>query len=217
MISTSLICTAGFNVQSVADAKPYVLTAGHCMQYADTWRTEFEDGSRHVIGNRWSSYFASDDVDAGLLGISAPGPDRWNPQPWVLVRASYGTPPTVADYRYDITAVGGSVVGSYICKTGITTGTVCGVVKAVGQDHPNNDTWNMGVANILNCGGDSGGPLYKGGRAYGITSSGSLSSYIGELTYDTGLGVVDASCYTETWYTGASKALSITHTKLLGT
>lgn len=113
--------------------------------------------------------------------------------------------------------MGSSVPGAYVCKTGVTTGTSCGAIWAVGQAHPDLPIFFMGVADIVNCEGDSGGPIYKLNKAYGITSAGDSGGYSGTYTFNTGIGTIQADCYLATWYVGAAQALAVTHTKLKGT
>ncbi len=65
------VCTAGFNVESRDDAKPYVLTAGHCDGGSQTWYTQFADESSHAIGPFHNSQ-NDDATDAGILRVNNP-------------------------------------------------------------------------------------------------------------------------------------------------
>lgn len=180
--TTKWICTAGFIARSKTDNKPYVLTAGHCMD-ADSglWSSIFPIGNRHswefggVGGN-------GKDGDAGLLTVAptsvygAPG----GVGPYVVVDSSAST---TAEEQYKISGQASNAVGQSQCMTGsvkLLNGryTACGVVVAVDQ------TANYGGGHIvyhLNevniCGpvpGSSGGPYYKTHLAYGVESGGSV-------------------------------------------
>jgi streptogrisin C len=172
------ICTAGFIARSKTDNKPYVLTAGHCMDAdAGTWSSIFPIGTRHswefggVGGN-------GKDGDAGLLTVAptsvwgAPG----GVGPYVVVDSSATT---TAEEQYRISSQASNAVGQSQCFTGsvkLTNGryTACGTVIAVDQ------TANYGGGHIVNhlneiriCGpvpGSSGGPYYKNHVAYGVES-----------------------------------------------
>jgi streptogrisin B len=65
-----------------------------------------------------------------------------------------------------------------LCRTGRTTGTECGEVSSLGADETESANGvhyqlrNMGELDV--CGsadGDSGGPLYKNSRAFGLLSA----------------------------------------------
>lgn len=216
-IRNDFLCTAGFNVESVIDGAHYVLTAGHCtVDLGVSWWTEFSDGSQHTVGQSWSSYFNDGThTDAGLIRTAnVPG---WNPQWWVLVRSSSGVPPTTQDERYDITGVGTSAVNAYICKQGSISATNCGRISHVGRQHPTSDRWNMGVLNARSCTGDSGGPIFKSNKGFGIISASDNDHELYDVEVETGLGVIETTCYSRLWYVGMRTALDWTNTKLVGT
>lgn len=121
-------------------------------------------------------------------------------------------------------SVGSSQEGACICKTGLVSDTQCGQINELGVDFEYDlgggriaKIANAGTANILNCNGDSGGPLYKSNKAYGI-----VSGEIGDPTssmndFNTGIGIRDVSCFYQTAYVGMVRALQVTNTKLIGT
>lgn len=152
-------CSLGFNV--VQGSTYYFLTAGHCGNDASTWYTN--SGHTTLIGSN--------------VGSSFPGND------YALV-------------RYDNTALshpGGysaanAVVGESVKRTGSTSGTHSGTVTAlnvsVRYSGPGGGTVSgMIQTNVCAEPGDSGGPLYDGSKALGITSGGSGDCTTGGTTF----------------------------------
>ena len=89
-------------------------------------------------------------------------------------------------HREDITSAANPFVGQSACRRGSTTGIRCGSVTGL------NATVNYGGGNIVYgmirtnvCAepGDSGGPLYSGTRAIGLTSGGSGNCTSGGTTF----------------------------------
>jgi Trypsin len=165
-------CTAGFIVRSRSDGVRYVMTAGHCLQGNNVdWWTWWENGEAHRIGPPHTPRVVNDfDTDAGLLRIN--NPSGWNPRPWVVVLSSGGPRPTVEDEDYPIRAKGtaASIVGEYVCKTGTTTLTECGIVTGTGFTA--GGTGHLARVEVCTLTGDSGGPYYVNRTAYGIHSAG---------------------------------------------
>ncbi|MEM0026445.1 MAG: hypothetical protein QXT53_00730 [Ignisphaera sp.] len=62
-------------------------------------------------------------------------------------------------------------VGDYVCKTGRTTGTMCGYV--IDKRNPYNNLLDAIITNITATSGDSGSPLY-----YHVKPGGRSSCYI---------------------------------------
>lgn len=156
-------CSAGFNVRSGSDY--YMLTAGHCTDGTSTWYAN----SNHttVLGSTAGSSFPKNDY--GLIKYT---------------NTSLSYPGTVGNV--DITGAGDAYVGQPVTRSGSTTGTHSGEVTAL------NATVNYGGGNIVRgmirtnvCAepGDSGGPLYSGGTAIGLTSGGSGNCTTGGTTF----------------------------------
>ena len=148
-------CSLGFNVRS--GSTYYFLTAGHCTDGAGTWY----DSSGSVIGS--------------TAGSSFPGND------YGIVRYASGVSHEGTVGGQDITSAGTPSVGQSVTRRGSTTGTHSGTVLGL------NATVNYGAdgivyglidTNVCAEPGDSGGPLYSGTTAYGLTSGGS-----GDCTY----------------------------------
>ncbi|MFD5537156.1 S1 family peptidase [Streptomyces sp. NPDC127079] len=156
-------CSLGFNVHS--GSTYYFLTAGHCGQVASTWYSNSSHST--VLGTN--------------VGYSFPGND------FALVRytnSSIAHPSAVGSQT--ISSAATPSVGTTVYRRGSTTGTHSGRVTAL------NATVNYGSGDIVYgliqttvCaeGGDSGGPLYGGSVAYGLTSGGSGDCTSGGTTF----------------------------------
>ena len=156
-------CSLGFNVHS--GSTYYFLTAGHCGEVASTWYSN--SGHTTTLGTN--------------VGYSFPTND------FALVRytnSSISHPSTVGNQT--ITSAATPSVGTTVYRRGSTTGTHSGRVTAL------NATFNYGSGDVVYgmiqttvCaeGGDSGGPLYGGTVAYGLTSGGSGDCTSGGTTF----------------------------------
>jgi streptogrisin B len=161
--ATSWRCSVGFNVRS--GSTYYFLTAGHCTEGSPPWYTN-------------SSHTTSIGPTAGT---SFPGND------YGIVRYSNTAlthPGTVGSV--DITSAANATVGMSVTRRGSTTGIHSGTVQAL------NATVNYGGGDVVSglirtnvCAepGDSGGSLYSGARAIGLTSGGSGNCSSGGTTY----------------------------------
>ncbi|MER8016565.1 S1 family peptidase [Streptomyces griseoluteus] len=156
-------CSLGFNVHS--GSTYYFLTAGHCGEVASTWYSN--SAKTTVLGTN--------------VGYSFPGND------FALVRytnSSIAHPSAVGSQT--ISSAATPAVGTTVTRRGSTTGTHSGKVTAL------NATVNYGGGDVVSgliqttvCaeGGDSGGPLYGGSVAYGLTSGGSGNCSSGGTTF----------------------------------
>jgi streptogrisin B len=152
-------CSLGFNV--VSGSTYYFLTAGHCGKVAATWYTN--PGHTTLIGPTVNYSFPGNDyalVRYANTSLSHPGGF------------------TVAD----------AFVGESVQRTGSTTGTHAGTVTAlnvsvryVGRLH--GVVSGLIQTNVCAEPGDSGGPLYDGRKALGITSGGSGDCTSGGTTF----------------------------------
>ncbi|MFD4702913.1 S1 family peptidase [Streptomyces niveus] len=156
-------CSAGFNVRS--GTTDYFLTAGHCTDGNPNWYTN--SAQTTLIGPTAGSSFPGNDY--GIVRYS---------------NASVPRPGTVGSV--DITSAANATVGMSVTRRGSTTGTHSGSVQGL------NATVNYGGGDIVSglirtnvCAepGDSGGPLYSGSRAIGLTSGGSGNCSSGGTTY----------------------------------
>ncbi|MEU7569460.1 S1 family peptidase [Streptomyces fradiae] len=161
-------CSLGFNVRSSSGAT-YALTAGHCTEIASTWYTN--SGQTSLLGTR--------------AGTSFPGND------YGLIRHSNASAADGRVYLYngsyrDITGAGNAYVGQTVQRSGSTTGLHSGRVTGL------NATVNYGGGDIVSgliqtnvCAepGDSGGALFAGSTALGLTSGGSGNCRTGGTTF----------------------------------
>ncbi|MEW2511538.1 MULTISPECIES: S1 family peptidase [Streptomyces] len=162
--ASSWRCSLGFNVQD-SSGNYYFLTAGHCTDGAGTW---------------WSNSSHSTTLGT-TAGSSFPGND------YGIVRyTNSSVTKSGAVGSQDITSAATPSVGTTVYRRGSTTGTHSGRVTAL------NATVNYGGGDIVSgliqttvCAepGDSGGPLYGGTTAYGLTSGGSGDCTSGGTTF----------------------------------
>ncbi|HEX2771925.1 MAG TPA: S1 family peptidase [Micromonosporaceae bacterium] len=160
-------CSLGFNVRS--GSTYYLLTAGHCTNLASSWYT---NSSRTTyIGPR--------------VGTSFPGND------YGIVRydnSSVSHPGSVYLYNgtsRDITAAGNAYVGQSVSRSGSTTGLRSGSVTGLNAtvNYAEGTVYGMIRTNVCAQGGDSGGSLFSGNTALGLTSGGSGNCTTGGTTF----------------------------------
>ncbi|GGV62882.1 streptogrisin D [Streptomyces albaduncus] len=158
-------CSLGFNVTK--GGEPHFLTAGHCTEGITTW----SDSSGNVIGENAASSFPDDDY--GLVKYTA----------------EVDRPSEVNLYDGSSQAISGAAeatVGMQVTRSGSTTqvhsGTVTGLDATV--NYGNGDIVN-GLIQTDVCAepGDSGGSLFSGDQAVGLTSGGSGDCTSGGETF----------------------------------
>ncbi|QLH20862.1 S1 family peptidase [Streptomyces sp. Rer75] len=161
--ASSWRCSLGFNVRNSSGAN-YLVTAGHCTDGAGTWWSN--SGKTTTVGPTSGSSFPTNDYG--------------------LVRYSGSATPEGTVGSQDITRAANPTVGQTVTRRGSTTGTHSGRVTAL------NATVNYGGGDIVYgmiqttvCAepGDSGGPLYSGSTALGLTSGGSGNCSSGGTTF----------------------------------
>ena len=153
-------CSVGFNVRS--GSTYYFLTAGHCTQgYPD--------------------YYTSSGTYIGpTVGTSFPGND------YGIVRydSSVSHPGTVGSQ--DITSAANAYVGESVRRRGSTTGIHGGTVTGLNAtvNYGNGEVvYGLIQTNVCAEPGDSGGSLYDGSKAIGLTSGGSGDCTSGGTTF----------------------------------
>jgi streptogrisin B len=165
--TTTWRCSLGFNVQNSSGAY-YLLTAGHCTEGYPTYYTS----SGSLIGPTTGSSFPGNDY--GIV--------RYD-------NASLTHPGTVNLYNgssQDITTAADPWVGQYVTRSGSTTGVHSGTVQAlnVTVNYGNGDiVYGLTQTNVCAEPGDSGGPLFSGSTALGLTSGGSGNCTSGGTTF----------------------------------
>jgi streptogrisin B len=152
-------CSLGFN--AVSGSTYYFLTAGHCGSLVSTWYTN----SSHTT------------LIGPTVSYSFPGND------YALVRYDNTSLTHPGGYT-----VADPFVGEAVKRTGSTTGTHSGTVTALNvtvrySGHPGGTVSGLIQTNVCAEPGDSGGPLYDGKKALGLTSGGSGDCTSGGTTF----------------------------------
>jgi hypothetical protein len=175
-------CTAGFKAIGVGTGDRYVLTAGHCaldedVQYWSSSDTRGTLESQHYLGFTEGAFWGSG-YDAAK--INATGTEYWDKGPWPNQVAEWDQGFTYLGDR-PMSAEGSSFIGQYVCHTGRVSGSSCGpvteknvsiTIKAhKGTPQEEALTINHLVRAFPTCTaqGDSGGPVYAGNTALGLT------------------------------------------------
>ena len=152
-------CSLGFNV--VSGGVYYFLTAGHCGKSEKTWWTSSNRSTSTLIGP--------------TVGYSFPGND------YALVRYDNASLSHPGGYT-----LGDAQVGETVTRDGSTTGVHSGKVTALNVTVRYQGGGTVrGMIQTTVCAepGDSGGPLYDGNTALGLTSGGSGDCKRGGTTF----------------------------------
>ncbi|WP_236239577.1 S1 family peptidase [Streptomyces sp. CC228A] len=161
-------CSLGFNVRS-GNGTYYALTAGHCTDIASTWYTNSSQTS--TLGTRAGSSFPVNDYGIIRLASSSLADGRV-----YLYNGSYR----------DITSAGNAYVGQTVQRSGSTTGLHSGRVTGLNAtvNYGGGDVvYGMIQTNVCAEPGDSGGALFAGSTALGLTSGGSGNCRTGGTTF----------------------------------
>ncbi|MEU0148013.1 S1 family peptidase [Streptomyces sp. NPDC006288] len=160
-------CSLGFNVRS--GSTYYALTAGHCTEIGSTWYTN--SGQTTSLGTRAGSSFPTNDYGLIRHSNSAAADGRV-----YLYNGSY----------QDITSAGNATVGQSVKRSGSTTGVQSGTVTGLNAtvNYGGGDVvYGMIQTNVCAEPGDSGGSLFAGSTALGLTSGGSGNCSSGGTTF----------------------------------
>lgn len=157
-------CSLGFNV--VKGGQPYFITAGHCTQAISTW----SDSDGNVIGQNEQSSFPGNDF--GLVKYTA---DVDHPSAVDLYDGS----------SQPITQAGDATVGETVTRSGSTTQVHSGTVTGLNATVNYSEGTVSGLIQTDVCAepGDSGGSLFDGSTAIGLTSGGSGDCTSGGETF----------------------------------
>jgi len=157
-------CSLGFNV--VSGSTYYFITAGHCTNIGATWTTS----SGSVLGTRTGTSFPGNDygIVRYAAGVAHPG------------NVSLGGSST-----QDITSAANAFVGESVRRSGSTTGVHGGTVQQTGATVTYSQGRVTGLIRTNVCAepGDSGGSLFDGAKAIGLTSGGSGNCSSGGTTF----------------------------------
>ena len=157
--TSSARCSLGFNV--VSGSTYYFLTAGHCTNIGSTWT----NGSA-TLGTRAGTSFPGNDY--GIVRYTTTS---------VTISGAVGS--------QDITSAGTPAVGATVYRRGSTTGIHSGRVTALNSTVNYSEGTVSGLIRTTVCAepGDSGGSLYSGTTALGLTSGGSGNCSSGGTTF----------------------------------
>lgn len=156
-------CSLGFNV--IKGTTRYFLTAGHCAKSEKKWWTSSNRST--LMGNTVKASFPGNDYAL------------------VQYNSSFTNYPGTVGSQ-DITSAGNAFVGENVTRRGSTTGIHTGRVTALNATvHYQGGGTVSGMIQTTVCaeGGDSGGPLYDGTKALGLTSGGSGNCTTGGVTF----------------------------------
>ncbi|MCS0602054.1 S1 family peptidase [Streptomyces sp. LP11] len=157
-------CSLGFNV--VKGGQPYFLTAGHCTADISTWT----DSDGKEIGRNAESHFPG--TDYGLVKYTA---EVDHPSEVDLYNGS----------AQQITGAAEATVGMKVTRSGSTTQVHDGTVTGLNATVNYSEGTVSGLIQTDVCAepGDSGGPLFSGDKAIGLTSGGSGDCTSGGETF----------------------------------
>ncbi|MGH3658627.1 MAG: S1 family peptidase [Micromonosporaceae bacterium] len=159
-------CSLGFNVRNSSGVQ-YFVTAGHCTNIGSNW---YGPSSSTYLGYRTGTSFPGNDYGIVRYNSSSSRPGNV-----YLYNGSYR----------DITGSGNAYVNQYIYRSGSTTGLRGGYVTATNAtvNYPQGTVYGLVRTNACAEGGDSGGSMFAGNTALGLTSGGSGNCTWGGTTY----------------------------------
>ncbi|MGA3489080.1 S1 family peptidase [Micromonosporaceae bacterium DT55] len=159
-------CSLGFNVRS--GSTYYFLTAGHCTNISSSWYSN--SGQTSLLGTRTGTSFPGNDYGIVRHNNSANAAGNVS-----LYNGSFR----------DITSAGNAYVGQSVQRSGSTTGLRSGSVTALNAtvNYAEGSVSGLIRTNVCAEPGDSGGSLFSGTVALGLTSGGSGNCRTGGTTY----------------------------------
>lgn len=166
--TSSWRCSLGFNVRNSSATTYYFVTAGHCTEGYPAYYTS--PGGTYIGPTTGYSFPTND------YGI-------------VRYDSSVTHPGTVNLYNgtsQDITSAANAFVGESVKRSGSTTGLHSGTVQALNAtvNYGGGDVvYGMIQTNVCAEPGDSGGSLFDGTKAIGLTSGGSGNCSSGGTTF----------------------------------
>ncbi|MBB5873776.1 streptogrisin D [Allocatelliglobosispora scoriae] len=155
-------CSLGFNVR--AGSVYYFITAGHCTNIGVPW---YSNSARTIkLGDRTGTSFPTNDY--GIVRYTNTS---------IAITGGVGS--------QDITAAANAYVNENVRRRGSTTGIHSGKVTGLNAvvNYAEGTVREMIQTNVCAEGGDSGGSLYDGSLAIGLTSGGSGNCSSGGVTF----------------------------------
>jgi streptogrisin D len=161
-------CSLGFNVRNSSGAS-YFLTAGHCGNIASTWYANSTKTS--LLGSTAGSSFPGNDYAIVRYASTAPSHPG-------AVDLYNGT-------TQDITSARTPSVNETVQRSGSTTHVHSGRVTALNAtvNYAQGTVYGLIRTTVCAEGGDSGGALFSGTSALGLTSGGSGNCSSGGTTF----------------------------------
>ncbi|MEU4685677.1 S1 family peptidase [Streptomyces xinghaiensis] len=158
-------CSLGFNV--VKGGEPYFITAGHCGEQGSSWS---DSAGGAAIGTMEESSFPGNDYALVKYASGADHPSAVN-----LYNGS----------TQEITQAGDATVGQQVQRSGSTTQVHDGEVTGLNETVNYQEGSVSGLIKTTVCAepGDSGGSLFAGSTALGLTSGGSGDCSSGGTTF----------------------------------
>ncbi|MCX5386990.1 S1 family peptidase [Streptomyces sp. NBC_00083] len=156
-------CSVGFGAQD-SSGRQVLVTAGHCVE---TSPDLYYDGTHFAKGTTTRFHHGRDSVDMGLASVDngttiTPQIGTWGNGSNVAVSGSRRAP-----------------AGSDVCKSGATSHWTCGSITSYNYSvtytdpgQPATLVTNVGLSDVCDLGGDSGGPWVSGNQGQGMTSGG---------------------------------------------
>ncbi len=160
-------CALGFNVRNSSNVY-YFLISGRCGNSSTTWYAD--PGRTQVVGTTVGSSFPGNDYAIGKHAGTVGHPGSVN----LFNGASQ-----------DITSAATPFVGEPVKRSSSTTGVRSGAVTALNAtvNYAEGTVSGLIKTNICAEAGDSGAPLFNGGKALGLASGGSGNCSTGGVTY----------------------------------
>ena len=178
-ISGIVNCTSGFTARRASSGEYGIITAGHCGNDLSTETVQF---SMHDVDLPFVYGWLSATADAQFHSIPAPDSGSHTVLDDFLCRDPVSYPTPSCDVRG--TEVRDKMIDAYVCHTGKGSNTSCGRVTNINHQlmWPRNPCRDSAGAVVVcdsvfvkvegeylkGCRGDSGGPFYQGGVAYGL-------------------------------------------------
>lgn len=158
-----LRCSLGFNVHD-SNGDPAILTAGHCGVATNDWWAD-SSNNQHIATTQAADF---------------PGTDY----SWALYDQGVDAPSAV-NTGQQITQAGDATVGESVTRSGSTSGVHTGTVTGLNATVNYQEGSVSGLIDTDVCAepGDSGGSLYDGNTALGLTSGGSGDCQSGGETF----------------------------------
>jgi streptogrisin C len=159
-------CSVGFLAIRKSDNVKLMLTAGHCSLVGNQYR---RDADKRQIGTLLGYNFGTRG-DYSIVSV-------WHPSLWHPY-GGYVNKYTSPFSKIKVTGSTAKAIGSYVCKSGSTSGWTCGYitqknvtvrVEAEGKIYT---VGGLTDSSICSMPGDSGGSVIAGGQAQGMVSAG---------------------------------------------